>query len=61
MRVTNIPAQESSQLVLPNAMTIVALERQEIHEKMARLRALRESAEAEKAQPNTKLSAAPGS
>ena len=45
----NVPDQDSSQLLAPpNAMTIVALERQKLHEKIVHLRALREAAEAEK-------------
>jgi hypothetical protein len=53
MRLTDTPAQNSSQLVLPTAMTIVASERHEVHEKMARLRAMREAAEAKKTQSDT--------
>ena len=34
---------------LPNTMTIIELERQKLHEKIVRLRALREAAEADKA------------
>ena len=51
MRLTDTPAHSSTQLVLPTAMTIVASERDEVHEKMARLRALREAAEAKNMQP----------
>jgi hypothetical protein len=50
MNLPDVPAQDSSHLFLtpPNAMTIVALERQTLHEKIARLRAVREASEAEK-------------
>lgn len=48
MRVTDAPAQDTIKLAPPDAMTMVALERQRLHEKIAHLRALREAAEAEK-------------
>jgi hypothetical protein len=49
MRLIDIPAQDNNQLSAPpNAMTIIVLERQNLHEKIARLRKLREAAEAEK-------------
>lgn len=54
MEITDLPDQESSQLPPPpNAMTIVARERQDLHEKIARLRALREALEAEAAHAGT--------
>jgi hypothetical protein len=58
MRVTDVPAQDGDQLLAPpNAMAIVALERQILHEKIVHLRALREAAEAQKALAATKASA----
>jgi hypothetical protein len=49
MHLTDVSAEDSRQLLAaPNAMSIVALERQKLHEKIVRLRALREAAEAEK-------------
>jgi hypothetical protein len=46
MHFTDIPAQEINHpfLAPPDALTIVALERQKLHEKIAHLRALREAA-----------------
>jgi hypothetical protein len=55
MRLTDTPAHSSTQLVLPTAMKIVASERDEVHEKMARLRALREAAEAKKDQSESHI------
>jgi hypothetical protein len=50
MHLTDVTAQDTGRfLAPPNAMMIVALERQRLHEKIARLRALREAAEAERA------------
>jgi hypothetical protein len=55
MHLIGVSAQEdNTQLAPPNAMTIVAMERQNLHEKIARLRALREAAEAEKAPAEAK-------
>jgi len=55
MHLPDLTAQDSDQLLAPpNAMTIVALERQNLHEKIARLRALREAAEAQKEPAETK-------
>ena len=54
-RARSLAAEVSSQLLAPpNAMTIVALERQNLHEKIVYLRVLREAAEAEKAFTVTK-------
>ena len=49
MRLTDVrAAQDSYQLrEPPDAMTILALERQKFHEKIVHLRSLREAAEAE--------------
>ena len=49
MPTPQIFAQEGSQLAPLDALRIVAAERQALHEKIVRLRALREAAEAEKA------------
>jgi hypothetical protein len=47
MPVTDISAEDNDQLLVPpDAMKIVALERQQLHEKTLHLRALREAAEA---------------
>jgi hypothetical protein len=48
MQTTNISAQDDTRLLMPDALRIAALERQVLHEKIVRLRALREAAEAEK-------------
>jgi hypothetical protein len=58
MHFKEVPAQDSSQVLAPpKAMTIVAMERQNLHEKIVRLRALREAAAAEKTSTDTKVSA----
>jgi hypothetical protein len=45
--IKDFSAEARSQILgLPNAMKIVALEREELHEKIVRLRALREAAAA---------------
>ena len=55
MIITDVFAEDGRQVLAPlNAMTIVALERQNLHEKIARLRALREAAEAQKEPAETK-------
>ncbi|WP_119268684.1 hypothetical protein [Taklimakanibacter deserti] len=59
MHLTDVSAEDSRQLLAaPNAMSIVALERQNLHEKIVRLRALREAAgaEAEKGLTDEKVS-----
>ena len=48
MHPIDAPEQEAFQVSMPNAMAIVTLERQALHEKIVRLRMLREAAEAEK-------------
>jgi hypothetical protein len=58
MRLTDVPGQPRIPLLaLPDAMTIVALERQNLHEKVVRLRALREAAEAKEVLTTTNVSA----
>lgn len=58
MHLTDISTEESRPLLAPpNAMSIVALERQKLHEKILRLRALREAAEAEEGLTDAKFSA----
>ena len=58
MHLTDVLAEDSSQsLAPPKAMEIVALERLKLHEKIVRLRTLREAAEAEMALTTTKVSA----
>jgi len=49
MRTQEISAQEEGHLRMPDAMRIVAAERAALHERILRLRALREAAEAERA------------
>lgn len=55
MQTTDIFAEDETQLVMPDALKIAAMERQTLHEKVLRLRALREAAEAEKALTHTKV------
>jgi hypothetical protein len=56
MCLTDVSAQDGSQVLSPaNAMTIIELERQKLHEKIVRLRALREAAEADKAPTDAKV------
>ena len=47
--------QDPVALEVPDAMAIVAADRLKLHEKIARLRALREAAEAERMSARTKL------
>jgi hypothetical protein len=49
METTDIPAQDETRLSMPDALKIAAMERQTLHDKIVRLRALREAAEAKKA------------
>jgi hypothetical protein len=56
MRPTDVPDPHTSWLLMPlSAMTIVARERQQLHDKIVHLRALREAAEAEKALSATEV------
>lgn len=48
MQSTNVSDHDIFQVSVPDAMAIVALERQALHEKIVRLRILREAAEAER-------------
>ena len=48
MQSTNFSDHDIFQVSVPDAMAIVALERQTLHDKIVRLRILREAAEAEK-------------
>ena len=48
MQSTNVSDHDIFQVSVPDAMAIVALERQTLHEKIVRLRILREAAEAER-------------
>ncbi len=47
MQTTDTSAQADTRLLTPDALTIVAIERKRLREKIARLRTLREAAQAE--------------
>jgi hypothetical protein len=54
MQTTDISAQDETRPFMPDALKIAAMERQTLHEKIVRLRALREAAEEQKQLPTTK-------
>lgn len=54
----DVSAQFETRPLMPDAMTMVALERQSLHDKILRLRALREAAEAQGTSADAKITPA---
>ena len=57
MQTTDLFPKANTQLLMPDALSIAAMKRQILHEKIVRLRALREAADAAKALTDTKAPA----
>jgi hypothetical protein len=57
MQTRDIAAEDDMRPSMPDALKIAALERQILHEKIVRLRAVREAAEARKAVTDTNADA----